>query len=118
MRDAMGEIMSNDSAEMTVGDKILEAMQDALAFARGDTDKAAAYRVHTSDNEDDFNIRTIRTQLHMNRSQFAEAFGLNKYSVRNWELGERTPPEYAQSYLRIIAADPWDAYRKLHPEGC
>lgn len=59
-------------------------------------------------------IKSIREKLNMSRPQFADAFQLNMHSVRNWELGLREPSKSIQSFLRLIAADPVDAFNKLH----
>ena len=59
-------------------------------------------------------VRSIREQLGMNRDEFAKAFHFSKYSVRNWEIGKRTPNGATLAFLKVIQTDPLDAYRKLH----
>src|ERR1044072_6665407 len=86
------------------GRKIMQAMREAL------NDKVTAYPAEDSL----IDVRRIRDTLGMNRDQFALAFHFSKYSVRNWELGKRNPSGATHTLLQLIAADPLDAYRKLH----
>ncbi len=86
------------------GLKIMQAMQEAL---NNDVD---SYRAGQSAVD----IKRIRDTLGMNRDQFAQAFHFSKYSVRNWELGKRNPSGATHTLLQLIAADPLDAYHKLH----
>jgi putative transcriptional regulator len=93
--------------KQTAGQKIIAAMQEALA---GDV---VTYKVSRSPKE--VNIREVREELGMNREQFAQAFQFSPYSVRNWELGKRQPSGAALAFLQVIQAGPLDAYQKLHP---
>jgi putative transcriptional regulator len=86
------------------GMKIMQAMQQALD---GDVTTYPA-------EEDSIDVKRIRDTLGMNRDQFALAFHFSKYSVRNWELGKRNPSGATHTLLQLIAADPLDAYHKLH----
>jgi len=85
------------------GKKIMQAMQEAL------NGEVTSY----PPKPELIDVKHIRHTLGMNRDQFALAFQFSKYSVRNWELGTRTPSGATQTLLQIIAADPLDAYRKL-----
>lgn len=86
------------------GRKIMQAMQEALS---GDVTTYPA-------EQESIDVKRIRDTLGMNRDQFALAFHFSKYSVRNWELGKRNPSGATHTLLQLIAADPLDAYHKLH----
>lgn len=88
------------------GQKIREALEEALH------DEVITYAVAPPNPTID--VRSIREQLSMNRDEFAKAFHFSKYSVRNWEIGKRTPNGATLAFLKVIQADPLDAYRKLH----
>lgn len=88
----------------SAGKKIMQAMQEALD---GDVIRYPA-------EQDSIDVKRIRDTLGMNRDQFAMAFHFSKYSVRNWELGKRNPSGATHTLLQLIAADPLDAYHKLH----
>lgn len=51
-------------------------------------------------------VRAIRTRLGLSRPKFAERFGLDARTVQDWEQGRRQPDKAAQSYLKVIAANP------------
>ncbi len=86
------------------GKRIMQAMQEAM---NGELTSYPA-------DKRSIDVKRIRDTLGMNRNQFALAFQFSKYSVRNWELGNRTPSGASYTLLQLIAADPLDAYHKLH----
>jgi putative transcriptional regulator len=51
-------------------------------------------------------VAAIRARLKMTQEQFAQRYGLELASIRNWEHGRRKPDTAAISYLRVIANDP------------
>jgi DNA-binding transcriptional regulator YiaG len=95
--------MANNKEMSTAGKKILAAMEEPKISEQ------------ISINIPEL-LKKTRESLNMNRSQFAEAFHFTKYSVRNWESGDREPPEYCIAYLKLISRNPWDAYKELNPE--
>ncbi len=50
--------------------------------------------------------RTIRTHLGLTQEQFAARFGINIWTLREWEQHRREPDGPAQTLLRVIAHDP------------
>ncbi len=98
--------MTKDKTKMNkAGKQILKAMKEVL---KGD---CIAYKVKVDPKID---IKTIRESLGMERDEFAHAFNLSKFSVRNWELRKRAPSGAALTLLQIIQSDPLAAYMKLH----
>lgn len=89
-----------------LGKQILDALEEVR---KGDL-VAYSYECKIPD------IKELRKKLGMERDQFAAAFNLSKYSVRNWELGTRQPQGPALTLLQIIQANPLETYRVLHPK--
>ncbi len=54
----------------TIGPELIEAMEEALAYAKG---KRVGHRVHTFDADD---VRMVRVGLKMSQAEFARAFHL------------------------------------------
>lgn len=50
--------------------------------------------------------RAIRTRLGLTQEQFAARFGINIWTLREWEQHRREPDGPAQTLLRVIAHDP------------
>lgn len=46
-------------------------------------------------------IREIRQQAGMTQKAFAEALGIPKRTIENWEAGERKPPEYLVNLIEF-----------------
>ena len=60
-------------------------------------------------------VRGLRGRLRLTREQFAARYGIEVETVRNWEMGRRTPDRTAQSYLRAISNDPEHVARAYAP---
>lgn len=104
------------------GKKILAAMLEAVEYSKGDKSVGVSYTVRPkATSQIIVNVpellKNIRESLSMNRSQFAEAFHFTKYSVRNWESGDREPPEYCIAYLQLISKNPLQSYKELNPKS-
>ena len=80
----------------TLHASIMRGLQQTLAYARGD---ASHVRVITPEKD-------IRKSLKKNQQDFALAYHINPSTLRSWEQGKRTPPDYAIAYLRVIAHAP------------
>lgn len=93
--------------EPSLGERIIAGLEDALAFARGDTKGA---RVHIPA---DMDIKTIRGRLGLSQAQFAKKYGFSLGRVRDWEQGRTMPDTATRNFLRVIAADPEAVDRAL-----
>jgi DNA-binding transcriptional regulator YiaG len=52
-------------------------------------------------------VRLAREAAGMTQEQFAEAYGFEVKTLRNWEQGVRARmPRHVQVYLKLIASDP------------
>jgi putative transcriptional regulator len=83
------------------GDKLIQSLQEAVVYAKGDVDPAN-YRVHTVSVD----VKEIRKKLKMTQKNFAMEFGFSLDTVRHWEQKRRTPEGPAKAYLLVISQKP------------
>lgn len=89
---------------------IMQGLQGALAYAKGDK-SAAARVVHAAVKPAD--IKTARKKIGLSRDAFARAFGLSAATLRKWENSEREPAGAARVLLTIISREPEAALRAI-----
>ena len=65
---------------------IMQGLEEALAYSRGDK-SAAARVVRVAVKPAD--IKTARKRVGLSRQAFARTFGLSPATLRKWENGER-----------------------------
>ncbi len=87
---------------------LLESMEQALAYAKGDSTGVRVTTIHVPD------VRAIRENLHLSQSEFATAYGIPLGTLKAWEQGRRHPDRTASSYLRAIAGVPEGIRDALH----
>lgn len=51
-------------------------------------------------------VRNIRTKLRMSQSEFANYFGINLSTLRDWEYNRRTPVGASRLLLFVIDRNP------------
>lgn len=79
-------------------DKIANGLEDAIAFAEGDGNRARiAKRV---------DIKAIRAARGMSQDQFSRIYRLPIGTLRDWEQHRREPDTGSKLYLAMIEADP------------
>jgi putative transcriptional regulator len=96
----------------SVGAEIVEALQNAVAYAKGDRSKGRAHRVLVPPRID---VKRVRRKLGLSQTDFAETFGINAATLRNWEQGRRQPEGPARVLLTIIDREPAAVQRVLMP---
>jgi len=84
------------------GNDLIEAMQDALAHAKGENTKAI---VHNIDIEA-IDTKAIRAKLKLTQEQMALLMGVSVSGLRKWEQGERQPRGAARTLLKIMDSEP------------
>ncbi len=87
----------------TLGQHILERLEDALDYAKGTRE---GHRTHRVAVLQDIDVRAVRQHLHMSQQEFAENVGFSIHSIRNWEQGKRHPQGPARILLTVIARNP------------
>jgi putative transcriptional regulator len=77
---------------------------------QGDHGKGRAHRVLVAPQID---VKRVRRKLGLSQNDFAETFGINAATLRNWELGPRQPDGPARVLLTIIDREPAAVQRVL-----
>lgn len=90
------------------GKKILEGIDAALAYAKGEDDNAVT--IHVPDTVD---VKAIRGTMKLSQQAFAARFGFSTHAVRNWEQGVRHPEAATRAYLLVIKKEPEAVARAL-----
>jgi putative transcriptional regulator len=92
------------------GNSILAGLEDALAYAQGDTTRGTAHAVRAPASVD---VKAIRTRLGLTQAAFARRYGFELSSIRNWEQGRRQPEGPARVLLLVIDKEPDAVHRAL-----
>lgn len=50
-------------------------------------------------------IKEIRQSVQMTQKQFAEFLGIPKRTIENWEMGQRSPPEYVINLIKSVISN-------------
>lgn len=87
---------------MKIARKSTKAIEDVLAFDKGEGYGGRATRVSVTDVD----VKAIRERLLLSQEAFAERFGLRLATVKNWEQGRRAPENTAKILLRLIDSQP------------
>lgn len=95
---------------MADGHKILEGLDDVIAWTEGDESAARIVRWEAPTSID---VRSVRSKLGMSQRQFAARFGLKLDTLRNWEQSKRVPDATARVLLTLIDRDPEGVKRAL-----
>jgi putative transcriptional regulator len=74
--------MPHETRIRAAGRSILSGLQDALAYAQGDTTRGQAQTVQVPATVD---VRALRNRLGLTQAAFATRYGFALGSVRNWE---------------------------------
>lgn len=87
---------------------ITAGLEDALAFAEGDTSRAKVHKIKVVD------VKAVREKTGLSQTRFAAVFMIPVGTLRNWEQGRRQPEGPAIALLHIIDKEPETAIRALH----
>lgn len=84
----------------TAGKKILDGLEEALRFTRGEETGARVWQVPILD------VAALRKKTGLSQEEFAQRFGVNLGTLRNWEQGVRAPDGTARILLMVIDEAP------------
>lgn len=93
--------------KLTPGQQIIEAAREALRYARGEDTGARITQYEIPD------VPAIRKKLGFTQAEFAQRFGVNIGTLRNWEQGARLPDGPARVLLTVIDKEPEAVKRAL-----
>lgn len=89
--------------EKTLGQELIEAVDEALvAPGSGRVIRSA------------FNVKELRTKLHLTQREFAAQYHINLETLRNWEQEKRIPDLTSIAFLTCIAKSPDTIYNLLN----
>ena len=86
----------------TVGERIIEGLEGALAWSKGEELPVRVTQVHVPD----VNVSKVRRQMGLSQTQFALKFGFPPATLRNWEQGRVRPDTPTRVLLAVIAKHP------------
>lgn len=81
---------------------IAAGLEDAIAYARGDTSRGVAGAYPAGD----LDVAAVRRKTGLSQARFASAFGVSKATLVKWEQGQRRPTGPARVLLRVIDRNP------------
>ena len=103
------------TARKSVGARIVAGLEEALAYARGDTHgvrvrlvplTARTARVRPAPRYDAPRIAALRARLRLSQPVFAQALNVSPETVRAWEQGKRRPDGAALRLLQVAERHP------------
>lgn len=98
-----------------VGDEIIEGLEQALAFERGQlrarvVKRPISARSATAAPAPDYKPEEIaeirRKRLHLSQSVFTRVFDVNPETAKSWEQGKPPPTGSARRVLQIAESHP------------
>lgn len=89
-----------------LGQTLIQSLQDAVAFAKGDKTKGRVrvYEIPTPEYKAK-DVKRIREDLHMSQAGLALALGVSKRTVEAWETGKNTPSNASSKLLYLVEND-------------
>ena len=86
----------------TAFDGIMEGLNDAIAYAKGDKTRALVHHIEVPSVD----VAAIRAKTGLSQRDFAQSIGVAKGTLLNWEQGRRRPTGPAQVLLAMIERQP------------
>ena len=87
---------------MTAYDSLTKGLDQALAYAEGQTKGARLHEITITN----VNVAAIRRNTGLSQAAFAKSIGVAKGTLLNWEQGRRAPSGPAQVLLALISKNP------------
>ncbi len=100
--------MKKKYKDMTVGEGLITALEQAIDYERGKPVKGVTSRKISIAPLPHYNaqkIKDIRTGLGLTQSTFAHVMGVSKKTVEAWESGRNEPKGPAQRMLMFFEKD-------------
>jgi putative transcriptional regulator len=86
----------------TVGERIIEGLEQAVAWSRGEDVPAQVTLVRIPE----IDVKEVRRQMGLSQTEFATKFGFPPATLRNWEQGRVRPDASTRVLLAVIAKHP------------
>ena len=94
----------------SVGEEIIQGLEQAIAYARGEKVPARVTRIEVPDDVD---VKAIRKKFGLTQLEFARRFGFALTAVQEWEKRRRRPDRAARLFLKVIDKEPEAVERAL-----
>lgn len=89
--------------EKNLGQELIDAVDEALSMpGTGRVIRSA------------FNVKKLRTKLHLTQREFSSKYRINIETLRNWEQEKRVPDLTSLAFLTCIAKGPDTIYKLLN----
>jgi putative transcriptional regulator len=89
-------------------DELMVSLEEAAAFAAGDTAKARVVEVEIDDPVPEYNAADVartRTELKLTQRALAHVLGVSTRTVEAWESGRNIPSGAARHLLYLLDGD-------------
>ena len=90
------------STQPSVGARIVEGLEQAIAWSKGDHTQGRATVISVPEVD----IRQVRRKMGLSQAGFASKFGFPPATLRNWEQGRSRPDAPTRVLLAVIARHP------------
>ena len=87
---------------LSVADSIVQGLEDAIAYKKGDKTKGRSVYVYLYTPED---IANIRKKYDLTQKGLGEVLDVSTRTVEAWETGVNVPSGPANKLLRLLDAD-------------
>jgi putative transcriptional regulator len=99
---AVKKAASGPNKRPTVGARIIEGLEQAIACTHGENENARVTLVYVPEVD----VRKVRKKMRLSQAQFATKFGFPPATLRNWEQGRSRPDAPTRVLLAVIAKHP------------
>lgn len=100
--------MKKEYKDMTVGEGLIAALEQAIDFEKGKNVKGVRARkisIAPLPHYKAQKIKKIRSRIGLSQSTFAHVLGVSKKTVEAWEAGRNEPQGPAQRMLMLLEKD-------------
>jgi putative transcriptional regulator len=102
MKAKNGSVQASRKQSPSVGQRIVEGLEEAIAWSKGEDVPVRISRVELSD----IDVSQVRKGMGLSQTQFAAKFGFSPATLRNWEQGRVRPDTPTRVLLAVIAKHP------------
>jgi putative transcriptional regulator len=92
-------------------EELLESLREGGAILRGEKQPSRQF------GSPDPDVKAIREATQLSQAEFALLIGVRLRTLQNWERKRIRPAGPARALLKIVAANPEEAIKVLHPHS-
>lgn len=91
---------------------LLQSAKEALKISSKELKPSKEHKIFIP--PEDIDVKEIRSQLNISRSEFCEKYGFKLRTLEKWEQKLTTPDSATKAYLTVISGNPEIIYQTLH----